>query len=115
MRLQCTVLALGFFLCATASHAAQVAPTRAIEISEENARLLDKIGDYPDLQVLKISCVEELRSLPDSIGKLTKLKELIIDNGNGCSMNPLLPESIGDLGSLEKLVLFGAQDPREGG
>lgn len=115
MRIQFTALALSFFLCANASHASQAAPTRLLEISEENARLLDKIGSYPDLEVLKISCVEELRALPDSIGKLTKLKELIIDNGNGCSMNPLLPESIGNLSSLEKLVLYGAQDPREDG
>lgn len=115
MRLQCTVLALSLFLCATARHEAQVAPTKVLEISEENARLLDKVENYPDLEVLKISCVEELPSLPASIGKLTKLKELIIDNGNGCSMNPLLPESIGNLSSLEKLVLFGAQDPREAG
>jgi len=29
-------------------------------------------------------------------------------------MNPVLPESIGRLRTLEKLVLYGAQDPREG-
>ncbi len=115
MRFQFTVLTMTFLLCATASHEAQPAPTKVLEISVENARLLDKIGDYRDLEVLKISCVEELRALPDSIGKLTKLKELVIDNGNGCSMNPLLPESIGNLASLEKLVLFGAQDPRASG
>lgn len=115
MRFHFTVLTITFLLCATASHQAQTAPTKALEISEENAQLLDKLGDYPDLEVLKISCVEGLRSLPDSIGNLTKLKELVIDNGNGCSMNPLLPESIGNLSSLEKLVLFGAQDPRASG
>ena len=35
-----------------------------------------------------------------------------MDNGNGCSMNPVIPESIGNLHSLEKLILYGAQDPR---
>jgi len=30
-------------------------------------------------------------------------------------MNPILPETIGNLRSLEKLVLYGAQDPREPG
>lgn len=106
-------LALSAFLCALAPNkdTAQT-PTRKLTISEQNASLLNSISRYPDLEVLQISCVEKLRSLPDSIGKLTKLKELIIDNGNGCSMNPILPESIGDLSSLEKLVLIGAQDPR---
>ena len=86
--------------------------SKTLEISEQNAQLLEKIGDYPDLVVLSISCLENLQSLPDSIGKLTKLKELNIDNGNGCSMNPVLPEAIGNLHSLQKLVLYGAQDPR---
>jgi Leucine-rich repeat (LRR) protein len=75
--------------------------------------LLDKLASYPDLEVLQIRCLEDLRAFPDSIGKLTKLKELIKDNGNECSMNPVLPESLGNLNSLEKLVLFGAQDPRD--
>lgn len=86
-----------------------------LEISQENAKLLKELGAHLDLEVLWISCLEGLQSIPDSIGKLTKLKELRIDNGNGCSMNPVLPESIGDLRSLEKLTLFGAQDPRHPG
>lgn len=91
--------------------AAQPSPA-TLEISSSNAYLLDQLERYPDLKVLKISCLEKLHSLPNSIGKLSKLNELIIDNGNGCSMNPSLPESIGELHSLRKLVLFGAQDPR---
>jgi hypothetical protein len=87
-------------------------PLKKLEISEENAGLLNKIGDYPELEVLSISCLEELTFLADTIGKLTKLKELQIDNGNGCAMNPALPESIRNLKSLEKLILYGAQDPR---
>src|SRR6266480_3261411 len=79
---------------------------KVLEISEQNEKLLQQIGSYSDLEVLSIGCLENLRFLPDSIGNLTKLKELKIDNGNGCSMNPVLPESIGNLRSLEKLVLY---------
>jgi Leucine-rich repeat (LRR) protein len=85
---------------------------KSLQISRQNAAVLDQIGGYTDLEVLSIVCVESLQSLPDSIGQLTKLRELNVDNGNGCSMNPVLPESIGNLRSLEKLVLYGAQDPR---
>jgi len=86
-----------------------------LEISQENASLLDHIGDNTQLEQLSISCLEDAKSLPDSIGKLAQLKELIIDNGNGCAMNPILPDSIGNLRSLEKLVLYGAQDSRNPG
>src|SRR5438874_926228 len=90
----------------------QTAPSaKTLKISDQNKSLLQRLGNYPDLEILSISCIEDLRALPDSIGKLAKLKQLIIDNGNGCSMNPLLPESIGNLHLLEKLVLYGAQDP----
>jgi len=105
-------LVTGFFLLFTAQIGA-AASGKELEISEKNAKLLEHIGEYSDLEVLSISCLESLQALPDSIGKLTNLKELIIDNGNGCSMNPVLPETIGNLRSLEKLTLYGAQDPRE--
>jgi len=87
---------------------------KTLKISQQNQSLLGRLGNYPDLEILSISCLEDLRVLPDSIGKLAKLKQLIVDNGNGCSMNPLLPASIGNLQLLEKLVLFGAQDPGTG-
>ncbi len=96
------------FLCSAPSYAADSGKT--LKITEENAKVLDDIGSYPDLEVLSICCIEGLQSLPDSIGKLTKLRELIINNGNGYVMNPVLPEAIGNLRSLEKLVLYGAQD-----
>jgi len=94
---------------------AAAASEKALEISEENASLLDHIGDHGGLEVLSITCIENLQSLPDSIGRLTKLKELKMNNGNGCSMNPMLPESIGNLRSLERLDLYGGQDPRNSG
>jgi Leucine-rich repeat (LRR) protein len=106
-------LAVIVFLATALTNAA--APVKELTISEKNAELLQHIESYPDLEVLSISCLESLQSLPESIGKLTRLRELIIDNGNGCSMNPVLPESIGNLRSLEKLVLYGAQDPRDPG
>ena len=87
------------------------APAKTLKISQRNQSLLGRLGNYPDLEILSINCIEDLRALPDSIGKLAKLKQLIIDNGNGCSMNPVLPEWIGNLHLLEKLVLYGAQDP----
>lgn len=83
---------------------------KTLRISRQNAAALDHVADYPDLEVLSITCLESLRALPDSIGKLARLKELTIDNGNGCSMNPQLPETFGNLQSLEKLTLYGAQD-----
>jgi Leucine-rich repeat (LRR) protein len=91
-----------------------LASGKELKISAKNIQVLKHIADYPDLEVLSISCVEGLQAIPDTIGTLTKLKELTIgdDHGNGCSMNPLLPESLGNLRSLEKLVLWGAQDAR---
>lgn len=83
---------------------------KTLRISRQNAAALDHVADYPDLEVLSITCLESLKALPDSIGKLARLKELTIDNGNGCSMNPQLPETFGNLQSLEKLTLYGAQD-----
>ena len=88
---------------------------KKLAIADGNADLLQHLERYPDLEVLTISCAEGLQAVPNSIGRLTKLKELRMDNGNGCSMNPVLPETIGNLASLETLVLYGAQDPREPG
>jgi Leucine-rich repeat (LRR) protein len=106
------VVMIGVFLSCTPGGG--TASGQVLEISEKNITVLDHIGDYSDLDVLSISCLESLQSLPDSIGKLTRLEELTVayDHGNGCSMNPLLPETIGNLRSLKKLILYGAQDAR---
>jgi Leucine-rich repeat (LRR) protein len=95
----------------------QVRPAASVKelaISDQNESVLKHLEDYPALEVLSMECLESLQSLPDSIGDLPKLRELRIDNGNGCVMNPSLPESFGNLHSLETLVLYGAQDPRFG-
>jgi len=87
------------------------ASKKKLEVTSTNRQRLEELEQYPNLESLSISCIEDLRVLPDSVGQFKKLKELNIDNGNGCAMNPVLPESIGNLTSLETLILYGAQDP----
>jgi Leucine-rich repeat (LRR) protein len=112
MRLFVCVLLICFVTVSALTQSNPAASTKTLAITETNANLLDKLRDYPNLEVLSITCLEGLQSLPDSIGGLTKLRELTIDNDKECSMNPALPETIGNLRALEKLVLYGAQDPR---
>ena len=71
------------------------------------------LGTLVNLEALEISCLEKLEDLPEEIGELRKLRELIIDNGNGCQMNVSLPRSIGRLQNLRVLRLYGALDPRD--
>jgi Leucine-rich repeat (LRR) protein len=109
------LLGLLLVLFAAVPLLSQSSPTvskKKLVISEENVKVLQRLSEYPDLEMLEIRCLEDLQAIPESIGILSKLRELLIDNGNGCQMNPVLPESIGNLRSLEKLVLYGAQDPR---
>jgi hypothetical protein len=84
---------------------------KSLAITRDNRTILNNLGAFKNLEVLSITCLESLKALPDSIDHLTKLRELTIDNANGCSMNPLLPKNFGNLHLLEKLVLYGAQDP----
>ena len=77
---------------------------------DENREKLSKIGEFSNLEELEIHCLEKLDRIPDGIGKLKKLKILSMDEGNGCVMNPQLPESIGNLTQLKELNLYGAQD-----
>lgn len=72
-----------------------------------------RLGSLVNLEALEISCLEKLEDLPEEIGNLRKLEELVIDNGNGCSMNVSLPRSIGQLTNLRVLRLYGALDGRE--
>lgn len=66
-----------------------------------------------NLEALQLACLEKLEDLPEEIGRLRKLEELVIDNGNGCSMNVSLPRSIGQLEGLRVLRLYGALDGRD--
>src|SRR5215207_4077213 len=71
------------------------------------------LGRLVNLEALEIACLEKLEDLPEEIGQLQKLEELVIDNGNGCSMNVALPRSVGRLANLRVLRLYGALDGRD--
>jgi Leucine-rich repeat (LRR) protein len=71
------------------------------------------LGKLVNLEALELSCLEKLEDIPEEIGRLQNLQELIIDNGNGCQMNVALPRSIGQLTNLRVLRLYGALDARE--
>ena len=73
------------------------------------------LGGLVNLEALELACLEKLEDLPEEIGQLQKLEELVIDNGNGCSMNVALPRSVGRLANLRVLRLYGALDGREVG
>lgn len=78
----------------------------------EMRHLPSRIGELVNLEALEMGCLEKLEDLPEEIGALRRLRELVIDNGNGCSMNVALPRSIGRLESLRVLRLYGALDGR---
>src|ERR1700690_582334 len=99
---------LALLIAATLAQDAGSATSLTIDYT--NAQELDRLASHPALTSLHMCCLPELLELPASIGALTHLRELIIDNGNSDIMNPVLPEALGDLPALEKLVLYGAQD-----
>jgi len=88
---------------------------RLVLQSEDNElrHLPARLGTLVNLEALEIACLENLEDLPEEIGALRKLESLVIDNGNGCSMNVRLPRSIGSLESLRVLRLYGALDGRD--
>lgn len=78
----------------------------------ETRHLPGRLGELVNLEALELACLEKLEDLPEELGALGKLEELVIDNGNGCSMNVALPSSIGRLENLRVLRLYGALDAR---
>lgn len=83
------------------------------DIDPEIRHLPPGLGRLVNLEALELACLEKLEDLPEEIGRLQKLEELVIDNGNGCSMNIRLPRSVGRLANLRVLRLYGALDPRD--
>src|ERR1044071_157593 len=71
------------------------------------------LGRLVNLEALELACLEKLEDLPEELGRLQRLEELVIDNGNGCTMNVRLPRSVGRLANLRVLRLYGALDPRD--
>ena len=89
---------------------------RRLTLQNEDAEmkhLPPGLGSLVNLEALELACLEKLVDLPEEIGNLRKLEELVIDNGNGCSMNVSLPRSIGRLSNLRVLRLYGALDGRD--
>lgn len=80
---------------------------------QEMKHLPARLGTLVNLESLEMACLEKLEDLPEEIGALGKLRELVIDNGNGCSMNVQLPRSVGRLENLRVLRLYGALDGRD--
>ncbi len=82
-------------------------------VDPEMRHLPARVGTLVNLEALELACLEKLEDLPEEIGALRKLEELVIDNGNGCAMNVRLPRSIGRLENLRVLRLYGALDGRD--
>jgi Leucine-rich repeat (LRR) protein len=83
---------------------------KSLEINPSNSFLFDQLHKFKNLEKLSIVCLEELRAIPSVVGSVKSLVELNLDQGNGCTMNVELPESIGYLTHLKVLNLDGAQD-----
>jgi Leucine-rich repeat (LRR) protein len=91
---------------------------RLVLTGEESAgwkRFPPGLGSLVNLEGLEMACMEKLGALPEELGQLGKLEEIVIDNGNGCAMNVSLPRSVGQLSRLRVLRLYGALDGREVG
>ena len=69
--------------------------------------LPESLGQLENLEVLDLSGCP-LERLPNSIGDLRRLRSMVFKDSHwGCSMLRALPESLGDLSSLEQLDLRG--------
>jgi hypothetical protein len=70
------------------------------------ATLPAELWTLTNLRELNLSCQEALEKLPSEIERLRMLEKLILDCGNGGSMNISLPEEIGNLKHLTVLRLY---------
>jgi hypothetical protein len=86
---------------------------RSISVGYNNTdgAIPEQIGDLSCLEVIRIYNTVHLASksspLPESIGRLTKLKTLVLQN---YSLSGTLPASLFDLQNLETLRITGAED-----
>ncbi len=91
-------------------------PDKVIKLSlteyTDLKHLPPELGKFINLKVLEISCQENLEDLPVEIGQLKALEKLIIDNGNGCTMNISIPAAIGQLQNLKELRLYGSMNDK---
>jgi len=77
--------------------------------------LPESISDLKNLKTLKLLALSFLKSLPTRIGNLTSLQTLKIRGNSNCSLSmrnvPItnIPEGIGNLKALRKLVLNGCK------
>jgi len=86
----------------------------SLALADHDARLKQlppEIGKLTNLKSLRIGCLPNLEVLPAEIGNLSKLEKLIIDGNSGCQMSVSLPESVGKLKKLKVLKLKGPADP----
>lgn len=77
-----------------------------LEIQEPFGTLPDSIGTLSQLEALMLEQCSLLEALPSSIGKLSKLKHLVLTE---CASLRSLPESIGQLSALETLDVWGQE------
>jgi Leucine-rich repeat (LRR) protein len=89
---------------------AQIHAQKELVITDQNEGAIEVLGEYSQIETLAIRCSGNLREVPSDIGKLIRLKSLIIENAN-CPINPVLPDSLGNLANLETLILDSAQNP----
>lgn len=79
----------------------------SLEITDKNTDHLKNLADFTEVQTMSVECLSSVRAIPESLGKMPKLRDLQIDLGEKCG-NPLkLPESLGMLQNLRRLTLSG--------
>jgi len=83
------------------------------EVQAKWRQLPPELLQFTKLEGLMLECMENLEGLPQDIGKLKALRVIDANNGNGCSSNLTIPDSIAQLSNLKMLILYGALDGRD--